>query len=109
MVDIKDIQEKVNRAVHFKRDGKYERACKIYEKLETQLPNDPTILKSWAKVVALQGKYERAAEMFARAAVMFDKIDYPEQSEICKSHFINLKKLDKNSAKFQMYLKAIKG
>lgn len=65
------ISEKIDKAVHLKREGKFEEANNIYIKLNQENPNTPQILKSWAVTLTCLGKYSFAEEYMLRASFIF--------------------------------------
>ena len=67
------ILKRISEAVGLKRQGKFEEARQIYENLDNSNPNNPIILKSWAKTLVCLRMYDLAGTYFMKAAIQFKK------------------------------------
>lgn len=77
-----DIQNKIDNAINYKRAGEFDKSIKIYEHLNNECPNDPIILKSWAKVLIASGNYDLGLEYLIKAKKLFEFLDYKKDVEI---------------------------
>lgn len=80
------ILDQIERAVILKRCGDYHLANNIYLSLNIIYPDNPIILKSWAKTLALDGYYDIAINLFFKASIIFKNSGFFDQLEECNYH-----------------------
>ena len=71
----KNIDNEISRAVQFKRAGDFNKANAIYIKLNNQYPNNPIVLKSWAKISVCLGNYNQAIEKYKCASKLYKELE----------------------------------
>lgn len=71
-MDRDEILEVIYQAVDLMRAGKFNQANKIYIDLDKANPNNPTILKSWAKIIVCLGDYTVAVDKYNQAITFYE-------------------------------------
>jgi len=100
---------KISEAVELKRNGEFDSANQIYINLDNEYPNNPIILKSWAKTLVCLGKYDYAIEKYQLAAQYYNELGNNEESWQCKEQILEIKNRFINPEKFKNWVRGVSG
>lgn len=108
------ILDQIERAVTFKRCGNFSASNDIYVFLNKFYPDNPIILKSWGKTLAVAGYFDFAIDLFMKASIIYNDGGVFEQVVQCNYHVDQLMYFkstgyDKNDSYFKSYLMSIAG
>jgi len=97
----------IQKAIQLKRQGNYTQAYQKYQELDTQYPDNPIVLSSWAKTAASIGNFAEAVNLFERAQCLFEASG-DASSWQCGEHIKTLTKAE-DSEEFRVYMRAVSG
>lgn len=103
------LTNKINEAVVHKRAGEYGKAVAVYSYLSNQFPKHPGILKSWAKILVCQNKYEDAILKFRKAASLYTELGNESEVWQCNDQISTVKNRFNNQDDFIQYYRAVSG
>ena len=103
------ILDKISQAVDLKRKGKFNDANEIYSNLNSEHPENPVILKSWAKTLVCMGQYEDAIEKYQLAIKHFDEQGNEGESWQCNDQIMEIKNRFNNPEQFKNWVRAVSG
>lgn len=99
----------ISQAVDLKRNGEFKSANKIYTNLNNEYPENPIILKSWAKTLVCMGQYDDAIEKYQLAVKHFDAQDNDGESLQCNDQIMGIKNRLNNPEQFKNWVRAVSG
>jgi tetratricopeptide (TPR) repeat protein len=103
------LTNKINEAIVHKRAGEYGKAVAVYSDLSNQFPKHPGILKSWAKILVCQNKYEDAILKFRKAASLYAELGNESEGWQCNDQISTVKNRFNNQGDFIQYYRAVSG
>lgn len=104
----KKIDDEISRAVQFKRAGDFNKANDIYKKLNNQYPNNPIVLKSWAKISVCLGNYNQAIEKYKSASKLYKEFESGEYWQ-CDEQIKDIKNRYDDPELFKKWVYAVSG
>jgi len=104
----KKIDDEISIAVQFKRAGDFNKANDIYIKLNNQYPNNPIVLKSWAKISVCLGNYNQAIEKYKSASKLYKEFESGEYWQ-CDEQIKDIKNRYDDPELFKKWVYAVSG
>jgi len=102
------IQNKISSAVELKRNGNFTEANEIYSNLDIQYPNNPVILKSWAKILICLGEYDSAITKYKEASKLYREIGSGEYWQ-CDDQINTIKNRFEDPQSFKEWVNILSG
>ena len=103
------ILDNISKAVSFKRIGDFVRANKIYINLHKEHPDNPIVLKSWAKTIVCLGKYDEAVQKYKMAIKYFDALGNTGESWQCNDQIKEIENRFNDPDQFKNWVSAVSG
>ena len=103
-----DIIIQIQEAVKYKREGDFDKANAIYKSLNENSPNNPMILKSWAKIMVCSGNYNQATKLYQKSSDLYKKSGNGEYWQ-CDEQINDIKNRFDDPEKFKNWVRAVSG
>jgi tetratricopeptide (TPR) repeat protein len=107
-INQKTIGDEIQIAVGLKRNGNFDEANNIYIDLNNNFPNEPMIIKSWAKIFVCLQEYDKAIDKYEIASKLYKNIGNPEYYQ-CDDQANKIKSRFNDPDSFKSWVSAISG